>query len=76
MSITNNIYAMVIVDDYTRYTWVYFMHKKDETPHIILDYIRLLETGSENKVKILRSDNGTEFKNASMDELSTYKGIK
>ena len=71
MYIAKKRYALVIVDDYTRYTWVYFLHEKDETPHILLDHIRLLETGPEHKVKILRSDNGTEFKNASMEEFCT-----
>ena len=69
-------YALVIVDEYIRYTCVYFPHKKDKTPHILLNHIRFLETGSEHKVKILMSDNGKEFKNASMEEFCTYKGIK
>ena len=46
MSIKKKRYALVTVDEYTRYTWVYFLHKKDETPYILLDHIRLLETGS------------------------------
>ena len=73
---TKKRYTLVIVDDFTRYTWVYFLHKKDETPHILIDHIKLLETGSVHKVKTLRSENGIEFKNASMEEFCTLKGIK
>ncbi|GJR97962.1 integrase, catalytic region, zinc finger, CCHC-type containing protein [Tanacetum coccineum] len=34
-SINGKKYILVIVDDYSRYTWVYFLHSKDETPEII-----------------------------------------
>ena len=74
MSISKKRYTLVIVDEYTRFTWVYFLHRKDETPAILLDHVRLIET-DEFKVKILRSDNGTEFKNSSMEEFCKYKGI-
>ena len=76
MFMTKKRYALVIMDDFTRYTWVYFLHKKDENPQILLDHIKLLETRSVHKVKTLRSDNGTKFKNASMKEFCTYKGIE
>ena len=66
---------MVIVDEFTRFTWVYFLFKKDETPEILLEHVKLLENGSSHKVKILRSDNGTEFKNSHMNEFCKFKGI-
>ena len=62
--------------DLLRYTWVYFLHTKDESPSILLDHVRKLEKGSTDKVKIIRSDNGTEFKNSSMEEFCKLKGIK
>ena len=76
MSIAKKRYALVIVDEYTRYTWVYFLHRKDETSSALLDHIRELEKGSKHTVKILRSDNGTEFKNSVMEEFCKSKGIK
>ena len=75
MSINKKRYTLVIVDDFTRYTWVYFLYKKDETPEILLDHIRQIENRSTHKVKTLRSDNGTEFKNSKMEEFCKYKGI-
>ncbi|KAL8092061.1 hypothetical protein AgCh_034371 [Apium graveolens] len=76
MSIAKKRYALVIVDEYTRYTWVYFLHTKDETLSILLDHVRELEKGSTYKVKIIRSDNGTEFKNSSIEEFCKLEGIK
>ncbi|KAL8133942.1 hypothetical protein AgCh_009127 [Apium graveolens] len=76
MSINKKRYTLVIVDDFTRYTWVYFLHRKDETPKILLDHIRQIENGSTHKVKILRIDNGTEFKNSKMEEFCKHKGIE
>ena len=76
MSINKKRYTLVIIDDFTRYTWVYFLHRKDETPEILLDHIRQIENRSTHKVKTLRSDNGTEFKNSKMEEFCKYKGIE
>ncbi|KAK1357060.1 hypothetical protein POM88_050316 [Heracleum sosnowskyi] len=75
MSISKKRYTLVIVDEYSRFTWVYFLHRKDETPEILLDHVRMIETTTKYKVKILRSDNGTEFKNSKMEEFCKYKGI-
>ena len=44
MSISKKRYTLVIVDEYTRFTWVYFLHRKDETTTILLDHVRLIET--------------------------------
>ena len=66
---------LVIVDQYTKFTWVYFLFKKDETPEILPKHVKLIENGSNHKVKILRSDNGTKFKKNQMNELCKYNGI-
>ena len=52
-----------------------FFFRKYETPGIILEHIKLMENSSTHKVKILRSDNGTEFKNAQMIDFYKLKGI-
>ena len=58
-SIAKKKFTLVIVDDFTRFTWVYFIAKKDEVPQIILDHIASVEKNSEFMVKILITDNGT-----------------
>ena len=75
LSISKKRYALVIVDEFTRFTWVYFLFRKDETPEIILEHVKLMENNSVHKVKILRSDNGTEFKNTQMNDFCKQKGI-
>ncbi|KAL8100237.1 hypothetical protein AgCh_032472 [Apium graveolens] len=77
LSISRKKYALVMVDDYSRYTWVKFMHSKDETPHIIIKHIKKVEKQNEdqNSVKRLRSDNGTELRNAALSEFCKDKGI-
>ncbi|GKA19267.1 integrase, catalytic region, zinc finger, CCHC-type containing protein [Tanacetum coccineum] len=61
-SINGKKYILVIVDDYSRYTWVYFLHLKDETPEIIKKFIAQAQLNYQAKVCKIRIDNGTEFK--------------
>ena len=75
LSINIKRYALVIVDEFTRFTWVYYLLKKDENSEILLEHVKLIENGSSHKVKILRSDNGSEFKNSHMNEFCKFKGI-
>ncbi|KAL8146548.1 hypothetical protein AgCh_004323 [Apium graveolens] len=76
MSIAKKKYALVIVDEFTRYTWVYFLHTKNETASILIDHVKQLDKMVKDSVKILRSDNGTEFKNLIMEEFCKNHGIK
>ncbi|KAL8096136.1 hypothetical protein AgCh_037185 [Apium graveolens] len=76
MSIAKKKYALVIVDEFTRYTWVYFLHTKSETASILIDHVKHLDKLIKDSVKILRSDNGTEFKNLIMEEFCKNHGIK
>ncbi|GJR15174.1 retrovirus-related pol polyprotein from transposon TNT 1-94 [Tanacetum coccineum] len=65
-SINGKKYILVIVDDYSRYTWVYFLYSKDETPEIIKKFIAQAQLNYKAKVCKIRTDNGTEFKNATL----------
>jgi hypothetical protein len=60
-------YILVIVDDYSRYSWVFFLESKDQ----VFEHFRLLTLRLNNEhpncLKAIRSDNGTEFRNASFD---------
>ncbi|GKC04719.1 putative ribonuclease H-like domain-containing protein [Tanacetum coccineum] len=49
---------------------------KDETSEILKNFIKEIENLVDKKVKIIRSDNGTEFKNKVMDDFCREKGIK
>nr|GEZ06230.1 hypothetical protein [Tanacetum cinerariifolium] len=41
-SINGKKYVLVIVDDYSRYTWTHFLRSKDETPEVLIDFLRLV----------------------------------
>ncbi|GJR77259.1 retrovirus-related pol polyprotein from transposon TNT 1-94 [Tanacetum coccineum] len=69
-------YCLVVTDDYSRFSWVFFLRTKDETSEILKNFIKEIENLVDKKVKIIRSDNGTEFKNHVMDEFCREKGIK
>jgi transposase InsO family protein len=68
-------YVLVIVDDYYRYSWVFFLESKDQ----IFEHFRLLALRLNNEhlncLKAIHSDNGTEFRNASFDEFCLERWI-
>ncbi|GJY94204.1 putative ribonuclease H-like domain-containing protein [Tanacetum coccineum] len=72
-SLMHKKYCLVVTDDYSRFSWVFFLRSKDETSEILKNFIKEVENLVDKKVKIIRSDNGTEFKNKVMDR---EKGIK
>jgi transposase InsO family protein len=68
-------YVLVIVDDYSHYSWVFFLESKDQVfEHFQLLALRL-NNEHPNCLKVIRSDNGTEFRNASFDEFCLEHGI-
>nr|GEV13482.1 retrovirus-related Pol polyprotein from transposon TNT 1-94 [Tanacetum cinerariifolium] len=69
-------YCLVVTDDYSRFTWVFFLATKDETSHILKTFITGLENQLSLKVKIIISDNRTEFKNNNLNQFCGIKGIK
>ncbi|GJV82302.1 putative ribonuclease H-like domain-containing protein [Tanacetum coccineum] len=72
-SLIHKKYCLVVTD---RFTWVFFLTTKDETSEILKNFIKEIENLVDKKVKIIRSDNGTEFKNKVMDDFCREKGIK
>ncbi|GJX18407.1 putative ribonuclease H-like domain-containing protein [Tanacetum coccineum] len=75
-SLMHKKYCLVVTDDYSRFTWVIFLATKDETSGILKSFITEIENLVDKKVKIIRCDNGTEFKNKVMSEFCKKKGIK
>ncbi|GJV15067.1 putative ribonuclease H-like domain-containing protein [Tanacetum coccineum] len=59
-----------------RFSWVFFLRTKDETSGILKDFIRQIENQLNQKVKTIRCDNGTEFKNRDIIEFCGSKWIK
>ena len=63
ISIGGNKYGFVIVDDYSCFTWVFFLRDKRKVQGIFKKFARRAQNEFDVKIKRVRSDNGTEFKN-------------
>ncbi|GJU32004.1 putative ribonuclease H-like domain-containing protein [Tanacetum coccineum] len=74
-SLMKKMYCLVVTDDYSRFTWVFFLATKDETSGILKSFITGIENLVDHKVKVIRCDNGTEFKNKEMNQFCEMKGI-
>ncbi|GKD10222.1 putative ribonuclease H-like domain-containing protein, partial [Tanacetum coccineum] len=72
-SLMHKKYCLVVTDDYSKFTWVFFLASKDETSEILKNFIKEIENLVDKKVKIIKSDNGTEFKNKVMDDFYREK---
>nr|GFB98315.1 putative ribonuclease H-like domain-containing protein [Tanacetum cinerariifolium] len=74
-SINGKIYVIVIVDDYSRYTWTHFLRSKDETPKVLINFLRLVQRGLQAQVRVVRTDKGTEFLNQTLHAYFATEGI-
>jgi transposase InsO family protein len=76
VSIGGNTYCLMVVDDYSRFTWVLFLHEKSNVFGTIKSFTILAQNQFENDIRKVRSDNGSEFKNARVDDYCDGKCIK
>ncbi|GJV49052.1 integrase, catalytic region, zinc finger, CCHC-type containing protein [Tanacetum coccineum] len=74
-SINGKKYILVIVDDYSRYTWVYFLRTKDEAPDMIIDFINQVQRNLKAQILTIRTNNETEFKNERLRAFYAQLGI-
>ncbi|GJW99318.1 retrovirus-related pol polyprotein from transposon TNT 1-94 [Tanacetum coccineum] len=75
-SINGKKYVLVIVDDFSRYTWTHFLRSKDETPGVLIDFLTLVQRGLHAQVTTVRTDKGTEFLNKSLHAYFAKEGIR
>ncbi|GJW49459.1 putative ribonuclease H-like domain-containing protein [Tanacetum coccineum] len=74
-SINHKTYCLVVTDDFSKFSWVFFLATKDETSGILKTFITGIENQINHKVKIIRYDNRYEFKNNDMNQFCGMKGI-
>ncbi|GJX20514.1 retrovirus-related pol polyprotein from transposon TNT 1-94 [Tanacetum coccineum] len=67
-TINGNKYILVIVDDYSRFTWVKFLRSKDETSEVVIKFLKQIQVGLNKTVRNIRTDNGTEFVNKDLTD--------
>src|SRR3954470_17305152 len=63
-SLGGNKYGLVIVDDFSRYTWVFFLDDKSKVVYIFTLFAKRAQIDNNSKLKHIQSDNGTDFKNS------------
>jgi hypothetical protein len=71
-----NKYGLVIVDEFSCFTWVFFLQDKSEAKEVVKKFIRRVQNEFELKVKNIRSDNDSEFRNTQVEEFLDEEGIK
>jgi transposase InsO family protein len=70
ISINESKYCLVIMDDYSRFTWVFFLQEKSETQETLKKFLRRAQNEFGLRIKKIRSDNGIEFKNSQIEGFS------
>lgn len=68
-------YFLTIVDDYTKCIWVFLFSSKAQVPTLIVEFINLVRNQFNRQLKVLRSDNGTEFVNQKLHFFLSASGI-
>jgi hypothetical protein len=76
ISIDGSKYCLVIVDDYSRFTWVFFLQEKSQTQETLKGFLRQAQNEFGMRIIKIRSDNGTEFKNSQIEGFLEDEGIK
>ncbi|GKD71951.1 retrovirus-related pol polyprotein from transposon TNT 1-94 [Tanacetum coccineum] len=67
-TINGKKYILVIVDDYSRFTWVKFLRSKDETPEVVIKFLKQMQVGLNKTIRNIRTDNSTEFVNKDLTD--------
>ncbi|GKC80821.1 retrovirus-related pol polyprotein from transposon TNT 1-94 [Tanacetum coccineum] len=75
-SINGKKYILVIVDDYSRYTWTLFLRSKDETPEVLKVFLTMIQRNLQALVIFVRTDSGTEFLNKTLHAFFKEEGIE
>jgi transposase InsO family protein len=68
-------YILVVINDYSHYSWIFFLESKDEVFEHFQSLPLWLNNEHPNCLKAIHSDNGTEFRNASFDQFCLDHGI-
>ncbi|GJV26800.1 retrovirus-related pol polyprotein from transposon TNT 1-94 [Tanacetum coccineum] len=67
-SVNGKKYILIIVDDYSRFTWVKCLRSKDEAPDFIIKFLKMIQVRLKVPVRRIRTYNGTEFVNQTLRE--------
>nr|GEV08461.1 hypothetical protein [Tanacetum cinerariifolium] len=74
-SVNGKKYILIIIDDYSRFTWVKFLRSKDEAPDFIIKFLKMIQVRLKVSICRIRTDNKTEFVNQTLREYYEEVGI-
>ncbi|GKB83434.1 retrovirus-related pol polyprotein from transposon TNT 1-94 [Tanacetum coccineum] len=75
-SLNGKKFVLVIVDDYSRYTWTHFLRSKDKTPKVLIDFLKLVQGGLYAQVRTIRTDKSMKFLNKTLHEYFSQECIE
>ncbi|WVZ75644.1 hypothetical protein U9M48_023681 [Paspalum notatum var. saurae] len=75
-SVSGKWYVLVVVDDFSRFSWVFFMEFKDEAFGFVRDLVLRLRNESHKAMRAIRSDNGGEFRNSRFENFCRDLGLE
>ncbi|WVZ84001.1 LOW QUALITY PROTEIN: hypothetical protein U9M48_031085 [Paspalum notatum var. saurae] len=75
-SVSGKWYVLVVVDDFSRFSWVFFMEFKDEAFGFVRDLVLRLRNESHKAMRAIRSDNGGEFRNSRFEYFRRDLGLE
>jgi transposase InsO family protein len=76
IGISESKYCLVIMVDYSRFTWVFFLQEKSQTQETLKGFLKRAQNKFGSRIKKIRSDNGTEFKNSQIEGFLEEERIK
>nr|GEW62762.1 retrovirus-related Pol polyprotein from transposon TNT 1-94 [Tanacetum cinerariifolium] len=74
-SVNEKKYILVVVDDYSQFTWVKCLRSKDEAPYFIIKFLKMFQVRLKVPVRRIQIDNGTDFVNQTLRKYYEYVGI-
>ncbi|KAK8939176.1 hypothetical protein KSP39_PZI011715 [Platanthera zijinensis] len=75
-SLGGKSYTLVVVDDFSRFTWVFFLRKKSDNFKCLTEFLKCIQIEFNTHIALIRSDHGTEFNSLLMQEFYQSEGIR
>ncbi|WVZ81143.1 hypothetical protein U9M48_028558 [Paspalum notatum var. saurae] len=75
-SVSGKWYVLVVVDDFSWFSWVFFMEFKDEAFGFVRDLVLRLRNESHKPMRAIRSDNGREYRNSRFENFCRDLGLE
>lgn len=75
-SLNGSRYFIIFIDDFSRICWIYFLKHKSEVAETFRKFKKLVENECGRTMKIVRSDNGTEYTSSSFKSICEDSGVQ